>query len=150
MPNISLTLFNNHSAENVVNKIKDSITTLSGTLKENLNMENVVITIPYTSNYASINYAYIPEFKRYYFVTVDVMNGLRLRLNMKSDPISSFWDEYKNSSCIAKRSSSHAKAEIEDNRIPFDPQPEYQTRRMSSGFTPSSNGYCYVLTLGGK
>lgn len=150
MPNISLTLYNNHSAENVINKSKDSITTLSGALKENLNMENVVITIPYISNYASINYAYIPEFKRYYFVSVDVMNGLRLRLNMKSDPISSFWGEYKNSPCIAKRSSSHANADIEDNRMPFKQQPKYIFRRMSGGFTPSSNGYCYVLTLGGR
>ena len=150
MPNLTLTLYNNHSAEHVVNKSRDILISLSGALKENTNMEHVVVTIPYFTGYASVNYAYIPEFKRYYFVSVDVLNGYRLRLNMNSDPISSFWNEYKNSPCIAKRSSSDVNPNIEDNRIPFNPQPKYIFRKMNTGFTPSSNGYCYVLTLGGR
>ena len=93
---ITLTLYNNSSAPNVVHKsIGNALTTMSGQLIENLNMENVVIHIPYFENYASCNYAHIPEFKRYYNVHVEVMNGGRLKLTMKSDPLTSFWDKYK-------------------------------------------------------
>lgn len=147
---MQLTLYNNYSAENVVHKNLSVVQTLNGTLKENVNMENVIVTVPYTANFANINYAYIPDFKRYYFVSVDVLNGLRLRLNMRSDPLTSFWGQYKQSQCIAKRSSTQVNPDIADTTQPFSPQPKYIFRKLSTGFTPSSTGYCYVLTLGGK
>lgn len=147
---MNITLYNNSSAENVVHKNLSSITTLAGTLKENVNMENVIVTIPYIANYAYINYAYIPDFKRHYHVAVDLLNGQRLRLNMKSDPLTSFWGQYSNSPCIAKRSSSNVNPNIEDKKKPFNPQPKYIYRRMGTGFTPTTTGNCYVLTLGGK
>ena len=145
-----ITLYNNSSAENVVHKKLSTITTLNGTLKENVNMENVIVTVPYVNGYASINYAYIPDFKRYYHVSVDVLSGLRLRLNMRSDALTSFWSQYSQSPCIAKRSSSNINSDIVDNKTPFGSQPKFIHRKMGTGFTPSSSGYCYVLTLGGK
>ena len=149
---ITLTLYNNSSAPNVVHKkIGDALTSMSGQLIENINMENVVIHIPYFANYASCNYAYIPEFKRYYNVSVEVMNGGRLKLTMKSDPLTSFWDKYKGSPCVAKRSTSNYNTQIADNVIAFKCKPNlYRSHLSSSKFTPSSSGGCYILTIGGK
>lgn len=147
---MNITLYNNSSATNVVHKNLTTISSLNGSLKENVNMESVVVTIPYISGYANINYAYIPDFKRYYHVTVDVLNGMRLRLNMKSDPLTSFWSQYSKSPCIAKRSSSNVNPNIEDKKRPFSPQPKYIFRKMGTGFTPTTSGNCYVLTIGGK
>lgn len=135
---------------NVVKKSKTLIETLEGELKENTNRENVVVTIPYTSSYASINYAKIPEFKRFYFVSVDCLSGERLRLTMHSDALSSFWDYYCYSPAIAKRSSSNYNSAIRDDMIAFKPQPKIIRRKTSEHFTPSSSGGCYILTLGGK
>ena len=101
---MTITLYNNSSANNVVHKQMTALTTLSGTLKENVNMERVVVTIPYFANYSTCNYAYIPEFHRYYYVSVDVLNGQRLKLTMESDPLTSFYSQYAGSQVIAKRS----------------------------------------------
>lgn len=150
MDNITLTLYNNTSAPNVVKKRYSTLQTLTGQLKENVNMQNVVITIPYFANYASCNYAYIPQFHRYYYVSIEVMDGERLKLTMKSDPLTSFWDNYCNSPCIARRSSSAPNPNIKDDLIPFKPQPVIIRRRSTQHFTPSSNGGCYILTIGGK
>lgn len=147
---MQLTLYNSSSMPNVINKAKSFIETLNGDLKENVNRENVVVTIPYTSAYAQINYAYIPEFERYYFVSVDCINGQRLRLTMHSDALSSFWDKYKYSPCIAKRSSSNYNSAIRDDMIAFKPEPQIIRRKTTSKFTPSSSGGCYILTLAGK
>lgn len=147
---MQISLYNNASAPNVVHKRKTLLRTLNGTIKEDVNRESVVVTIPYASDYASINYAYIPDFKRYYFVSVDNLKGLRLKLTMKSDALSSFWNNYAGSQCIAKRSSSAPNKDIADNLVHFKSQPIYIRRKTSSKFTPSSSGGCYILTIGGK
>lgn len=147
---MEIQLYNNASMPNVVNKQKTLLRTLNGTLKEDVNREHVVVTIPYANDYSSINYAYIPEFKRFYFVSVENLKGVRLRLTMDSDALSSFWNNYKYSQCIAKRSSSNYNTDIKDDLLAFKPQPIYIRRKTSNKFTPSSSGYCYVLTLGGK
>ena len=147
---ITLTLYNNSSAPNVIHKSLSTLTSMSGDLIENVNMQNVVIHVPYFSSYASCNYAYIPEFKRYYYVSVEVMNGERLKLTMRSDPLTSFYNGYCQSQCIARRSSSNANPEIADKVLRYRPQPIYIRRKTGSKFTPSSSGGCYVLTIGGK
>lgn len=147
---MQISLYNNASAPNVVHKRKTLLRTLNGTIKEDVNRESVVVTIPYASDYASINYAYIPDFKRYYFVSVDNLKGLRLKLTMKSDALSSFWNNYAGSQCIAKRSSSAPNKDIADNLVHFKSQPIYIRRKTQSKFTPSSSGGCYILTIGGK
>lgn len=147
---MQIILYNNASAPNVVHKRKTLLRTLNGTLKEDVNRESVVVTIPYASDYASINYAYIPDFKRYYFVSVDNLKGVRLKLTMKSDALSSFWNNYAGSQCIAKRSSSAPNKDIADNLVHFKSQPIYIRRKTQSKFTPSSSGGCYILTIGGK
>ena len=147
---MQISLYNNASAPNVVHKRKTLLRTLNGTIKEDVNRESVVVTIPYASDYASINYAYIPDFKRYYFVSVDNLKGLRLKLTMKSDALSSFWNNYAGSQCIAKRSSSAPNKDIADNLVHLKSQPIYIRRKTQSKFTPSSSGGCYILTIGGK
>lgn len=143
-------LYNCSSAPNVVHKRKSVVATLNGTLKENTNRESVVLTIGHFENWSGVNYAYIPDFKRYYFVSIDVMNGLRLKLTMKSDALSSFWADYSNSQCIAKRSSSNYNPLLRDDVLAFKPQPIYIRNKTLSKFNPSSSGGCYILTLGGK
>ena len=147
---MQIILYNNHSAPNVVHKSKTQIKTCNGTCKENVNRENVVLTISHFEGWNAINYAYIPEFSRFYFVSVDLMSGQRLRLTMRSDALSTFWGSYKASQCIAKRSTSNFNPDIPDECMRFKSQPIYIRRKTSSKFTPTSNSGSYVLTVGGK
>lgn len=143
-------LYNTSSAHNVVRKQKTLLRTINGELREDCAMENLTMNVTYFSDYYRCNYAYVPELHRYYYVRVTLIDGQQVRLTMKSDALSSFYDGYKDSKIIAKRSSSSVNPNIVDNASPFKPQPKILHRRTQFGFTPSSTGYCYVLTLGGK
>ena len=143
-------LYNNASAHNVVHKQKTQIRTMTGELKENCMMEKITMNITYFSDYYRCNYAYIPEFHRYYYINVALIEGDMVRLIMKSDALSSFYDGYQNSKVIARRSSSSTNPNIVDTASPFKPQPKIIHRKAPIGFTPTSSCYCYVLTLGGK
>ena len=149
---ITLTLYNNSSAPNVISKRFTQVgSTITGQLIENVKLRNVIITIPYISDYASINYAYIPEFHRYYYVDVETMKGGRLRLTMRSDALSSFWNNYKSSPCIARRSTSSVNPDIKDDVLAYKSQPKIIHSSVPTvAFTPTSSGGCYILTVGGK
>lgn len=147
---MQIILYNNSSAHNVVHKQKTQIRVMNGEIKENCMMEKVTINITYFADYYRCNYAYIPDFHRYYYINVGLIEGSTVRLIMKSDALSSFYDGYKDSKVIAKRSSSDVNPNIVDTASPFKPEPKIVHRRTQFGFTPTSSGYCYVLTLGGK
>lgn len=147
---IQVTLYNTSSAHNVVHKQKTQLRVMNGVLKENCYMERITMNVTYFSDYYRCNYAYIPEFHRYYYVTVELVDGDQVRLIMKSDALSSFYDGYRQSKIIAKRSSSSVNPNIVDTASPFKPIPKVITRRVDFEFTPSSSGYCYVLAMGGK
>lgn len=149
MADITLTLYNNTSAPNVVRKRITQLHSLTGDLKESAELESVSITIPYVNDFANINYAYIPQFNRYYYVQVTVLNGELIKLDLTSDVLMSFWNSFRNSKCIAKRSSSNFNLMLPDDRLAFSPQPTYIRRKTASKFTPTSSG-SYVLTVGGK
>lgn len=147
---IEVILYNTSSAHNVVKKQMTQLRQISGELKENCYMERITMNVTYFEDYYRCNYAYIPEFHRYYYVTVELIDGNQVRLIMKSDALTSFYDGYKASKIIAKRSSSSCNPNIVDTASPFKPQPKIISRKTNFAFTPSSTGYCYVLTLGGK
>lgn len=147
---MQIILYNNHSAQNVVHKSKTQIKVCNGVCKENVNRESAVFTISHFDGWQNINYAYVPEFARYYYVSVDLLNGMRLKLTMKSDALSTFWGNYKTSQCIAKRSTSNFNPDIADECLKFKSQPIYIRRKTSSHFTPTSNSGSYILTVGGK
>ena len=147
---MQIKLYNCTSQPNVVHKKKTLLNTLNGTLKENVNRESVIVTVPYFSGWEAINYAEIPDFKRFYYVSVECLAGVRLRLTMHSDALSSFWDNYKVSQCIAKRSTSDYNTMIKDDMIAFSPQTEIIRRKTRDKFQPSSTGGCYILTVTGK
>ena len=149
MADITLTLYNNASAPNVVRKRITTLHTLTGDLKGSAELEQLTMTIPYVSDFAQINYAYIPQFNRYYYVQVEVLNGELIKIDLTSDVLMSFWNSFKSSRCIAKRSSSNYNLMLPDDRLAFSPQPTYIRRKTSQKFTPNSSG-SYVLTVGGK
>lgn len=146
---MSVQLYNNTSDPRVVHKTKSLVTTLTGELKESVNLQNVVVTVPMFENFASVNYAYIERFRRYYYVTVEYMTADRLKLIMRSDPLSSFWSSYCKSQVIARRSSSAPDIRIPDERILKLPEPRIIVRKTTLALTPSSSNN-YVLTLTGK
>ena len=80
----------NLSEKNKIGKNLSSMNIFVGTLKEETSIINPVVLME-LENPALYNYAYIPEFNRYYFITdmVAVRNGL-WRVSMHVDVLESF------------------------------------------------------------
>lgn len=148
--NVSIQLYRNLSDSHTVHKKMSLIKTCSCQITESVDVDELDIELDFDSNLTTCNYAKIEAFSRYYFVTPSIKNGNQQVMRLISDPLTSFWNSLSQSQCIAERSTSHGNPNLEDNMLPFKPRPHYIRRTVGRGFTPSSSGGCYILTVGGK
>ena len=97
---MDIILCKNNSEPNKINKILSDQYTLSGTLKEQTSITSPAIMIE-SGNPVGFNYAYIPDFNRYYFISdiINVSNNL-WRINLKVDVLESFKNDILSSSVI--------------------------------------------------
>lgn len=93
-------LFRNNSEVNKIGKYLSNEIHLSGSLREESNVVTPSILIE-IDNPSTYNYAYIPQFNRYYFIKelVSVRSGL-WRILLESDPLESFKNEILSNSVI--------------------------------------------------
>lgn len=148
--NVTVKLYNNFSDPNVVHKNISLAASYTCQVTSSCSLDSPEILLNINSPLPSFNYMYIPEFGRYYYANVNIVNGNQMLISGNTDVLMSFWNSFRNSQCVAQRSSSHQNPELEDELMPFKAQPKYIYRRSGFAFTPSSSGGCYVLTLGGK
>ena len=114
---IEIYTFNNKSSNHVVHKNITQIEQTSCDFYGDVDAKRPVVILNNTTSKLA-NYAYIPVLGRYYYIeNLVIKNDGRLILYLNSDPLSSFWDEYKNSPCVAKRSSSNYDPYLVDDMI---------------------------------
>lgn len=96
--------------------------TLTGTLKNNTSIIEPTVRIEVDSGIVNCNYAYIPEFSRYYFIRdkVNISNNI-WEIVMHSDVLTSFWSGIKTNTVILNRveKKSFTSPLIVDNRLPL-------------------------------
>ena len=148
--NVTVKLYQNYSDPNVVYKNISLVSTNTCLLTNGCSIDAPEILLDMQSSIETFNYMYIPEFKRYYHATAQIVNGNHMLISGYTDVLMSFWNNFRGSQCVAQRSTSHQNPDIEDEMLPFKGQPKYIYRRSSFAFTPSASGGCYILTVGGK
>ena len=96
-----LKLYNNTSEKNAISKTLNNETTFEGRLRGECNIKNPVIDIASNGNIPSFNYAYIPEFDRYYFIDniASIRNGI-WSIEMTCDVLMSFRTDILNSYAV--------------------------------------------------
>ena len=104
---MEITLYTNESEKNKLEKTLDHPILLEGTLRDESSIINPIILI--SSNKEDIpymyNYAYIPAFGRYYFITdiESVRTGI-WRVSMHVDVLMSYKEQIKNLNVIINNS----------------------------------------------
>ena len=93
---MEIKLYNNLSDINVVGKHLTNEHTLTGSLRESCNVEAPEITIA-DSAALSYNYAYIPDFNRYYFFSKapTIISNNIVQLHLQVDALESFKNEIR-------------------------------------------------------
>lgn len=125
---------------------------ISCVLKENNSILEPSIRVQKSAlgeNYACINYAYIPEFGRYYFVSSPIVEtGQAVTYNLQVDPLMSYYAQLLNTKFEI------ARAEKEGNGYYIDTERALQNRKVVSyevlGHIPQSQtGNKFAITVAG-
>lgn len=141
----------NISNPNVVSKDITTIISVTGTLREQTSIVNPVIIVDSVlteSIVASINYAYIEAFKRYYYITDIKSIGYRLwQIDMHVDVLMSYGAQIRQQAGIVERQQYVWNVFLDDGSFPAYQQVQVQ-KKLFTNETPFEN-QSFVLIVAG-
>lgn len=96
---------------------------------------------------SSYNYAYIPDFKRYYFVTDITFVQNRVVYTLACDVLASYWETLKESTQYVLRSASSKNGKVVDSLYPTTSEFRTGSKAVNGwSYNTLANGY-YVLGI---
>lgn len=142
-------LYINSSENNRVSKVLSGKFELTGTLRGETNVINPEILIEHT-NPTGYNYAYIPEFNRYYFINefTSVRNGL-WRVRLAVDVLETYKTQIKQMSAIIDKQQNKGNSNLylNDGSYVIDSRSYNTILNFSGGF--NNAGEFILITAGG-
>lgn len=104
------------------NKTLVPLATLNGTPTTAFSIDAPSFVVSYTSVIPYVNYAYIPDFGKYYFVRPPVLNtdGTAI-LTMDIDVLKTYYSSIMNCDAVVIRSQSQGLNNVPDKQLPIDP-----------------------------
>lgn len=142
----NINLMNNQEELNKISKNPSSVMTLSGNLREDTSIIDPVILIEYNGTLTNVNYAYIPEFHRYYFITQieSVRTGL-WRVHMHCDVLKTYAQGILGCQCVVARNENKFNLLLNDSYFKVYSNPRVQVLNFPNKFS----GETYVLVMKG-
>jgi hypothetical protein len=137
----------NSSDNNTINKNISSISCVNCILKDPVDIEKPRIILD-TFNYSNVNYVYIPEFNRSYFIT-DITNltGGRVELALDVDVLESFKSSILSLSAIIEKQQNTGNKYFNDGSFNVLASEFVQSYNFPEGF--SDSGEFILITCGG-
>lgn len=143
---MTITLYNNTSPPNYVNKSITIVSTLTGTLRNPTSVTDPVITIE-RSDPTGFNYARIEEFGRYYFVTgISSESNSLISISLHVDVLMTYKEGIKNMNAIVKRQENQFNLYLDDGIFKAYQNTKHKVIQFPYGFTE----YSYILALAGN
>lgn len=129
-------------------KIKKNITTLttvSGTIRDETSIADPIILIEGNLSSLGFNYMHISSFQRYYYVTdiVSVRNGL-WEVHSHCDVLKTYADAILANKGVISRQENEWNMYLNDGTFKSYQNPLIETREFASGFADP----CYIMILG--
>lgn len=136
---------NNSEVESVVKDLT-TLQTLDGTLREATSILNPTIKIEGLTDIDKINYMYIPEFGRYYFVNDirSIRNNL-FEVSAHVDVLMTYAEEIKQQRGVIRRQENVWNTYLDDGTFKAYQNPVIVTKVFPNGFNDNS----FVLALSG-
>lgn len=152
---MTLTLYQNQSEINYLNKSLLEIATVSAVLKSDTDISNPIIQLK-SALPPNSNYCYIQAFGRYYFITAQkILPGGINELTLECDVLMSFKSTILASSVIAERSTNRCNKKLPDN-IPLLAKRNVIYKKLIGGIgesnyfgsdKPGASNYSLLLTV---
>ena len=139
-------LMNNTQELNKISKSPTSVVSLKGTLRKETSIVDPVIEIEYSGTLTNCNYAYIPEFHRYYFITniESVVTGI-WRVYMHCDVLKTYANGILGTPALVSRNEKNYNLNLNDSCFRVESKPRYQVANFPNKF----DGESYVLVMKG-
>lgn len=142
---MTLKLYHNYSENHVVDKnITQQGSDISGTLREDCSVINPVIAIEGLTD-LTVNYAYITEFGRYYYINNIVCKGKLFELHMHVDVLKTYASGIRGNNAVVARQQNEYNLYLTDGVFKTEAIPHYEIRQFPSGFS----GYHFILAVAG-
>lgn len=142
-------LYINSSENNRVSKVLSDKFEMTGTLRGETNVVNPEILIEH-ANPTGYNYAYIPEFNRYYFINefTSVRNGL-WRVRLAVDVLETYKTQIKQMPAIIDKQQNKGNSNLylNDGSYVIDSRSYNTILNFSGGF--NNGGEFILITAGG-
>ena len=97
-------------------------------------------------NLWTINYFYIPKFKRHYFVTDAVATAGMFRISGRVDVLKSYASEIKASSQIVTRQENRQDKYLHDSMIPISDKQEVVEQEFGDVFDDTNSQFILITT----
>ena len=142
---MTIKLYNNTSDKIVVDKSITQIgSDITGTLREDCSIIDPVIAIEGLTD-LSVNYAYITEFGRYYYINNIVCRGKLFELHMHVDVLKTYAGGIRGNKAVVARQQNEYNLYLTDGVFKTESIPHYEIRQFPSGFS----GYHFILAVAG-
>lgn len=117
---------------------------INGTLREACDIVDPTFELEYDPAILSKNYAFIPDFGRFYYLGAPVVTGRTIRIKMHCDVLFSHKNGILNSDALVVR-SKQGDPYIVDNRATQTERVSWNSQDLGAAFQP---GGCYILVKG--
>ena len=144
---MQIKFYYNSSEKNKINKSISRELTMDGNLRDECSVINPTILVEH-SNLSNYNYVYIPEFKRYYFITeMTIVRNNLWRISLKVDVLESFKFNILNLSCIVDKQQNQSYNNYIDDGSYINRADSYvEIANYPNGF--NSSGEFILITAG--
>lgn len=144
---MTLTLYVNTSENNRLDKSITSRGTFVFSFKDESSVFNPQVLIANGSSLADVNYAFISEFGRYYYVTEIVLVRADLYLlKLHTDVLMTWKSQIRNCNAVLKRQELAYNLYLDDPEFKVYNNERIEIRNFSDGFTKALQ---YILTVAG-
>lgn len=146
---MTINLYQNIFALNRCARSLNNPLAISGFLRDDCDIFAPDIEVEYNAAYLQYNYAFIPEYNRYYsFKESPTVSGKKMILHLEADSLWNWKNVIMNSQCIAERSSSNFDVMIEDSAVLSVAGYTYFSRSLPYEFKPDHGTYVLMVAGG--
>lgn len=146
---MTIEVYKNLSDNNILNKnITQLGSDLTGVLKESCSIINPIVIIEdYTSfDLTKANYAYIPEFGRYYYINnIVCINNKLFELHMHVDVLMTYKSGIRSNTAVVSRQQYKNNLYLQDGVFKTYADPHIQIKQFPTGFS----NYNFIFSVAG-
>lgn len=143
------TFYSNSSDESYpIKSLKPIYQNIDIIYKEDTNLIKPTIITRASLITKAINYVWIDELKRFYFIRNYTFSQQRVFIDLEVDPLSTYWEDLKQREVILDRQQYINNRYQNDSEFPLLNMMNVRTIKFKNGFDDS--GASFLLTLVGK